>query len=100
MLRAGRGMRTEVAELFLLILRRVCVVLGLPVYVGSRGFGGRVGGCIPFDQARSMIHNREQLDFEEQRRLQGAHLFFVPDGCDPEGSGVRWGWVFVRAVSA
>ena len=99
-LRAGQAMRVDVLEFFLIVLRHVCEVLELPVYVGSHKFGERVGGCLPVERARALIESWKQFGGEEKNRVRDAEEFLVPVCYDPEGSGVRWDWVFARVAAA
>ena len=98
-LRAGQPLRSDVLEFFLIVLRHVCEVLGLSVYVGSHRLGGRVGGPVPVDRVRAAVQSWKQFGDEEQRRAQAARELLVPVCHDPEGSGARWDWVLARVVA-
>jgi hypothetical protein len=49
----GRPLRVDVAELFLKVLRRICEQLGLPVALGTRGVGERLGSGESLEHFRS-----------------------------------------------
>ncbi len=99
-LRAGQPMRSDVLEFFLVVLRHVCQVLGLSLYVGSHRLGERVGGPVPVERVRAAVQSWKQFGEDEQRRVQAAQEFLVPVCNDPEGSGARWDWVLARVVAS
>ena len=54
-LRAGRPLAKTALEFFLRVLSHVCLVLELPLYVGTSALGVQVGGPLPAGKLRRLV---------------------------------------------